>query len=175
MLVLLCAFLRIFSASWVSSSWEWLESEPVDLFHLAWTILLTCSKLFISSSANKFGYFSQPCAGHTGELISYKKSLYFPLVIRGDAKIFHIKWQNSPTKLDPENPYISQNIQKKIIFPSPPSERSRIHRTDLLTVFVLQAAELDLVGLVLGLLLQPARPAGKLVLLFAGFGSALKR
>ena len=42
-------------------------------------------------------------------------------------------------------------------------------------MFLLQAAELDLVGLVLGLLLQPARPAGKLVLLFAGFGSALKR
>ena len=109
-LVLLCVFLRIFSASCVSSSCEWLESDPVDLFHLAWTILLTCSRLFISSSANKPCYFSQICS---------------PAV--------------------------------------------------LLTVFVLQAAELDLVGLVLSLLLQSAGAAGQLVLLFSGFGSALKR
>ena len=45
----------------------------------------------------------------------------------------------------------------------------------VLTVFVLEAAELDLVGLVLSLLLQPAGAAGQLVLLLSGFGSALKR
>ena len=45
----------------------------------------------------------------------------------------------------------------------------------LLTVFVLQAAEFDLVSLVLSLLLQPAGAAGQLVLLLSGFGSALKR
>ena len=45
----------------------------------------------------------------------------------------------------------------------------------VLTVFVLEAAELDLVGLVLSLLLQSTGPTGKLVLLFSGFGSALER
>ena len=45
----------------------------------------------------------------------------------------------------------------------------------VLTVFVLEAAELDLVSLVLSLLLQPAGAAGQLVLLLSGFGSALKR
>ena len=42
-------------------------------------------------------------------------------------------------------------------------------------MFLLQAAELDLVGLVLGLLLQATGPAGQLVLLLPGFGSAGKR
>ena len=45
----------------------------------------------------------------------------------------------------------------------------------VLTMFVLQAAQLDLVGLVLRLLLQPTGAARQLVLLLSGFGSALKR
>ena len=43
-----------------------------------------------------------------------------------------------------------------------------------LTVLLLQAVQLDLVGFVLGLLLEPAGTGGKLVLLFSGFGSAIK-
>lgn len=51
---LLCVFFRIFSASKVSSSWEVkLDSFPLDLFHLAWTIFLTCCRLLISSSKRK--------------------------------------------------------------------------------------------------------------------------
>ena len=44
-----------------------------------------------------------------------------------------------------------------------------------LTVFVLQTTQLDLVGLVLGLLLEPAGPGGQLVLLLPRFGSALEQ
>ena len=64
--------------------------------------------------------------------------------------------------------FIYKESHFKVIFSSHKSLRTG------LTVFILEAAEFYLVGLVLSFLLQSAGSRGQFVLLFAGLGSALK-